>query len=65
MDLIRTYYKSMGKDFWPWFNEPGNKEFFARRINVSPEEAYEVVDSMDWGQIPYEDDDEVEKVKPK
>jgi hypothetical protein len=65
MNLIGTYYKSMGNDFWQWFNEPGNKEFFARRINVSPEEAYEVVDSMDWGQIPYEDDDEVEKVKPK
>jgi hypothetical protein len=58
MGLIRTYYDSMGRDFWPWFNEPGNKEFFARRINVSPEEAYEVVDSMDWGQVPHEDDDE-------
>jgi hypothetical protein len=58
MGLIRTYYNSMGMDFWPWFNEPGNKEFFARRINVSPEEAYEVVDSMDWGQVPHEDNDE-------
>jgi hypothetical protein len=65
MGLIRTYYNSMGRDFWPWFNEPGNKEFFARRINVSPEEAYEVVDSMDWGQVPHDDEDMKEGWKQK
>ena len=31
MDLLQVYYKSMGGDFWEWFNQPGNKEFFAKR----------------------------------
>ena len=25
MDLLQVYYKSMGGDFWEWFNQPGNK----------------------------------------
>jgi len=61
MDLLQVYYKSMGGDFWEWFNQPGNKEFFANRAGVSPDSAYEVVDSIDWGQHPQEewsDDDE-------
>ena len=55
MDLLQVYYKSMGGDFWEWFNQPGNKEFFAKRAEVSPDSAYEVVDSIDWGQHPQEE----------
>ena len=64
MDLLQVYYKSMGGDFWEWFNQPGNKEFFAKRAEVSPDSAYEVVDSIDWGQHPQEEwpEDEEEKL---
>jgi hypothetical protein len=55
MDLLQVYYKSMGGDFWEWFNQPGNKEFFANRAGVSSDSAYEVVDSIDWGQHPQEE----------
>jgi hypothetical protein len=55
MDLLQVYYKSMGGDFWEWFNQPGNKEFFAKRAEVSPDSAYEVVDSINWGQHPQEE----------
>jgi hypothetical protein len=58
MDLLSVYKKSLGTDFWSWFNEPGNKEFFAKRAGVTPEVAYDVVDSMDWGQFPKWDDED-------
>jgi len=66
MPMIRVYADSMGNDFYPWFNEPGNKEFFAQRAGVTPEEAAKVVNSMDWGQLPdefYAADDEDEDVR--
>ena len=64
MDLLQVYYKSMGGDFWEWFNQPGNKEFFAKRAGVSPDSAYEVVDSINWGQHPQEEwpEDEEEQL---
>ena len=66
MPMIRVYADSMGNDFYSWFNEPGNKEFFAKRAGVTPEEASKVVNSMDWGQLPdefYAADDEDEDVR--
>jgi len=55
--LMWTYYKSLGNDFWAWFNEPGNKEFFAKRAGVPPEVAYAIVNQTDWGQHPKNNDD--------
>ena len=55
--LMLTYYKSLGNDFWTWFNEPGNKEFFAKRAGVPPEVAYAIVNQTDWGQHPKNNDD--------